>query len=266
MGGMEAQLTRTVRFCLRGDGSLDIDAPAANTYAAWPPMRGFGRYYELHVTCAGAVDQPTGYMVNIKVIDEAVRDHVLPVVAQTAAETDPPMGTLMQRAIDALAGSLPRPVARMTLQLTPTHSYTIEGNDMAHVTLAQQYDFSAAHRLHVPALSPDENRDTFGKCNNPSGHGHNYKIEVAVRAPIGQDGTIIDVGQLDAAVDATIIERFDHKHLNVDTAEFADLNPSVENIAKTIYDLLAEPIDQLGASIEHVRVWETEKTVCTYRG
>jgi len=264
---MNAELTRTVRFCLRGDGSLDADAPGDNTYAAWPAMRGLGRYYELHVTCAGAVDQPTGYMVNIKVIDQAVRRHVLPVIAEAARRgADPPMGALMRGLIESLADRLPRAVARLTFQLTPTHSFSIEGNDMAHVTLAQQYDFSAAHRLHVPALSESENRDVFGKCNNPSGHGHNYKVEVAVRAPVGEDGTVIQVHQLDAVVDRTIIERFDHKHLNIDAAEFADLNPSVENIARTIYDLLTEPIKQLGAAVQHVRVWETEKTVCTYAG
>lgn len=263
---MNAELTRTIPFCLRADGSLDTDAPTANTFSAWPPMRGLGRYYAIHLTCAGQVAQPTGYMVNIKIIDQAVRDHVLPLIAEAAQQPAAPLGSLMQRSIAALDGRLPRPVARLTFQLTPHHSLSIEANDMAHVTIAQQYDFSAAHRLHVPSLSDEENRNTFGKCNNPSGHGHNYKLEVAARVAVGPDGSAADVAQLDAIVDQTIIERFDHKHLNEDSPEFADLNPSVENIAKVIFDLLIEPITTLNAELEHVRVWETEKTVCTYKG
>ncbi len=257
-------LTRTIRFCLRADGSLDADAPADNTYAAWPPMRGLGRYYELHVTCGGPVQQPTGYMLNIKQIDQAVRDAALPLIAEAAMADAPQLGPLLKRVARALGAALSVEVARVGLQLAPTVWIALETFAMDTVLIAQQYDFSAAHRLHVPSLSEQENRAVFGKCNNPSGHGHNYRLQVTIAAPVGQ--TPFDIGRLDKLVNEQIIERYDHKHLNTDTEDFADLNPSAENIARTIYHRLAEEVGQIDAALREVKVWETEKTVCAYRG
>lgn len=141
---------------------------------------------------------------------------------------------------------------------------------MDRVTLRQSYEFSAAHRLHVPSLSDEENRKTFGKCNNPAGHGHNYRVEVAVSCPMDPQGRIMEVAELDDVVHKRVIEKLDHKNLNVDVAEFRELNPSVENIAQVVWNLLAKHIGQAGpadgASLEEISVWETEKTVCTYRG
>ena len=135
---------------------------------------------------------------------------------------------------------------------------------MQHVILRQQYEFAAAHRLHVPTLSDEENRQIFGKCNNPSGHGHNYQVEVAVKCPIDGDGHIATVNMIDALVDREIMERLDHKHLNEDVDAFADLNPSVENIAKVIYDWLVVAMRNENLELEVISVWETGKTRCTY--
>ncbi len=258
-------LTRTVRFCLGPDGALADDAPVDNSYAAWPPMRGLGRYYELDITASGTVDPQTGYMVNIKRIDTAAREHVLPIVARFAQRGDAPLGTLLREALGAMRGRLAHPVVRVALRLTPTYTISYEERDMAHVLIRQTFDFSAAHRLHVPQLSDEENRATFGKCNNPSGHGHNYRLTVEARCPIDDAGHVANVEQLDAVVNAHVVERYDHKHLNLDTPEFAELNPSVEHIAKVFYEQLAEPIAALGLSLESVSVWETDKTVATYR-
>ena len=263
---MSVELTRTVRFCLGVDGSVADDAPVANSYAAWPPMRGLGRYYEMHITCAGEPDAQTGYLVNIKAIDEAVRRHALPVIADASRDTHVPLGKLMRQLTAVLSGGLEPPVTNVALQLTPTYALRMEAGDMDHVLVSQQFEFSAAHRLHVPALSDDENRQTFGKCNNPSGHGHNYRFEVTVGSPIDAAGHAVNVEQVDELIDRIVTQRFDHKHLNRDTTEFADLNPSVEHIAKVIYELLAEPVAGIGLAVDAVRVWETGKTVCTYRG
>jgi 6-pyruvoyltetrahydropterin/6-carboxytetrahydropterin synthase len=137
---------------------------------------------------------------------------------------------------------------------------------MDHVIIRQQYEFAAAHRLHVSGLSDEENRRVFGKCNNPSGHGHNYRVEVAIRAPIDAQGHVLPVEKLDATVDAHVIQKLDHKHLNIDVPRFADLNPSVESITREIYHMLQPGVRELGAVLEEVRVWETSKTVCAYRG
>lgn len=273
-------MTRTVRFCLNDGPAAGADGPPMatgrhNSYAAWPAMRGLGRYYELDVTCRGPVDPQTGYFINIKRIDEAVRDHVLPdLESLLASSTRPaammPMGQLMQRMVNLLHQPLGGAVWELAMRLTPRHSLTIRSRDMSHLTIRQQYEFSAAHRLHLPELSDEENQRLFGKCNNPAGHGHNYRLEVAVRAPIDEAGQVFPVEELDALVDRVVIQKLDHKHLNLDVPQFARLNPSVEHIAQVIWQMLAGQVGQLGsvegASLEEVRVWETEKTVCTYRG
>jgi len=261
------ELTRTVRFTLRGDGVLDTNLPVHNGFAGWPPAAGLGRYYELHVTCAGQPDPQTGYFINIKLIDRAVRENALPLISRFAVEgRDHQLGELLRQIVNVLDESLNHTTRRVDLQLTPTVSLSMEGHAMDHVSIRQQYEFSAAHRLHVPDLSDDENRTTFGKCNNPAGHGHNYRIEVEVRAPIDEQGRTLDIAALDACVDQQVIEKLDHKNLGVDVPQFQSLNTSVENISRIIYEMLSDPIHQLDAELAHIRVWETGKTSCTYPG
>ena len=133
-----------------------------------------------------------------------------------------------------------------------------------HAIMTEQFEFSAAHRLHCPELSDDENRRTFGKCNHPSGHGHNYRIAVAVRVRTGAGAPALSTGALEGIVTRTVLDRFDHRHLNVDCPEFAELNPSVENIAQVCHALLSDEIAAAGAALDHVTVWETAKTSATY--
>lgn len=268
------ELSRTVRFCL-DDPPTPARAPARhNTFSAWPPMRGLGRFYQLQVVCRGEADPVTGYFINITHIDEAVRDSLFPAMNQAMAEyaaqggtAAAPMGELMRRLARSFREPMQSSLWRLGLELTPYHSLQIETAAMDHVLLRQQFEFSAAHRLHVPQLSDEENRKIFGKCNNPAGHGHNYRLEVAVKSKIDARGHVVPVEAVDALVDEVAVQKLDHKHLNVDVPQFAKLNPSVENIAKVIFEMLAEPLEKkLGVELAEVSVWETAKTVCTYRG
>lgn len=134
---------------------------------------------------------------------------------------------------------------------------------MAQCVIRQQFEFAASHRLDCESLSPQENRRLFGKCNNEAGHGHNYRVEVAVAIDPGSPFSLAD---LEAVVSRVLIERFDHKYLNVDCAEFADLNPSVENIARVSHDLLEPELAAAAMKLRAVTVWETDKTSCTYPG
>ena len=97
---------------------------------------------------------------------------------------------------------------------------------------SRRYRLSASHRLHAPTLSDRQNRETFGKCNNPYGHGHNYFVEITVAGPVDpQTGFVVDLPKLDALAKRELIDRFDQTHLNADPAFSAAFVPSTENLA-----------------------------------
>lgn len=128
----------------------------------------------------------------------------------------------------------------------------------------RRYRLSASHRLHVDALTVDENRAAYGKCNNPHGHGHNYVIEVLVGGPVDREtGMVVNLADLDAVVNARVVERFDHRNLNLDPA-FAERVPTTENFSRVVFGLLqgALPVGE----IESVRVEETENNFFEYHG
>ena len=125
--------------------------------------------------------------------------------------------------------------------------------------------FNSAHRLHNPLLSDQENESIFGKCNRPNYHGHNYELIVKVTGEIDHiSGYVIDMKILADLIKDHIEEKFDHRNLNLDTEEFATLNPTAENIARVIYDILRPKIDEkfdLG-----IRLYETERNFVEYPG
>ena len=108
---------------------------------------------------------------------------------------------------------------------------------VAHLT--RRYDFAASHRLDSKALSADENRRVYGKCNNPYVHGHNYSLEVTVAGPIsGTTGMVVNLADLDRVVREEILDRFDHTNLNVDVENFRGAAPTSENLIVEIHRLL----------------------------
>ena len=113
------------------------------------------------------------------------------------------------------------------------------------VAVYRKEHFNSAHRLNNPLLSDAENAAIFGKCNYPNYHGHNYELIVKVTGEIDpKTGYVIDLKLLGDLVKKEVIERFDHKNLNLDTKEFKDLNPTAENIAIVIYNLLQPQLDK----------------------
>lgn len=112
------------------------------------------------------------------------------------------------------------------------------------VAVFRKEHFNAAHRLHNPALSDAENAVLFGKCNYPHYHGHNYELIVKVTGEVDpKTGYVIDMKLLSDLVKQQVLEKFDHRNLNLDTPEFKDLNPTAENIAMVIYGLLRRQLD-----------------------
>ncbi len=235
-------------------------------------MRGLGRYYELFVRCRGEIDPRTAYLVDIKDVDRAVERTVVPRITaalRATGDATNPWALLLEFAPslrDALGGKLDS----VRWHLTPTYSLEQETADMSTVLLRQKFDFAAAHRLHNPAFSDEENRRLYGKCNNPRGHGHNYQFEpcVALDAVAARAGEF-SLMNLEALSKSVLLDRFDHRHLNEDTEEFRQpdgLNPSVENIAMIFFGLLAPAVKGAcsSASLRSITVWETDRTCCTY--
>lgn len=125
--------------------------------------------------------------------------------------------------------------------------------------------FNAAHRLHNPLWSEEKNNTVFGKCNNPNYHGHNYVLEVWIDGQIDPEtGYVIDLKILREIIKSEVIERFDHRNLNLDCYEFTAINPTAENIAVVIYNKLRPHIDDDKELI--VRLWETENNIVEYNG
>jgi 6-pyruvoyltetrahydropterin/6-carboxytetrahydropterin synthase len=133
------------------------------------------------------------------------------------------------------------------------------------VTICREEHFNAAHQLHNPAWSDEKNDAVFGLCNNPNYHGHNYRLIVKLTGSVQQDtGYVYDMKQLSTVVQEEVVQRFDHKNLNLDTEEFRNLNPTAENIAIVIWERLRE---RIGSDYElAVTLYETERNFVEYNG
>jgi 6-pyruvoyltetrahydropterin/6-carboxytetrahydropterin synthase len=131
------------------------------------------------------------------------------------------------------------------------------------VAVFRREHFNAAHRLYSQGWTDAENTDVFGKCSLPNYHGHNYELEVKVVGVVDErTGFVMDMKKLSDLVQAQVLERFDHKNLNLDTDEFKTLNPTAENIAIVIHNLLRPHID---ASMElMIRLYETPRNFVEY--
>ena len=125
--------------------------------------------------------------------------------------------------------------------------------------------FNSAHRLFQPNWTDEKNDAVYGKCNNPNFHGHNYTLEVWVEGELDQStGYLIDLKHLKTIIQTEIIERFDHRNLNLDCLEFANLIPTAENIAIVIYEILRNVLDPKYKI--SIKLWETENNMVFYDG
>jgi 6-pyruvoyltetrahydropterin/6-carboxytetrahydropterin synthase len=264
------RLTREVRFAVNDVPDDQLSGKPSNSYGGFPSLRGLGlgRWFALRVTVSGKPEPKSQYLVNIKRIDALVRERVIPLMQErvkTTAQAVRP-AALVVESFGVLRPELPGvSLDEITLMLGPFLSYGCRSTELPMVRLSQKFEFSATHRLHNPALSEEENCRTYGKCNNPHGHGHNYEVQVTLRGDPNASGLLVDVPAFERIVASTVIDRFDHKNLNVEVPEFREgLIPSVENIAMTIYRLLKPRFKEAGAQLAAVTVWETPKTWCEY--
>jgi len=250
-------------------GRITFSRPLTNSWGGWPSAVGLVPYLQLRATVAGDPDPLTGYLCNISVLDELLRRHAIPYAAEELQRHGWRMSAerLLQAVWRELAQQAPpgTTLERLELLATPFLRYTIDREEPQMVRLTQQFEFSAAHRLHCPQLSDEENRRLFGKCNNPTGHGHNYLVDVTVAGEPGeQTGAVLPLPRFEAVVKERVVDLLDHKHLNEDTESFRALNPSVENIARVIWRMLEGQVAP--ARLQCVRVYETPKTWADYAG
>ena len=136
---------------------------------------------------------------------------------------------------------------------------------MPRCLVARRMHFNAAHRLHNPARSDEWNRETFGPCNNPNYHGHNYELDIFVEGPIDPDtGYVLDVGVLKRIAEEVVVRPLDHRNLNLDVPWFRDRLASAENLAVYCWEQLAPRIPS--GRLARLRLWETPRNFVDYEG
>lgn len=258
------QLSREIRFALLPPDKT-YPPEVSNSWAGWPTTNWVVPQLKLRAVIEGEADPVTGYVCNITVLDRLLREVVTESLIPKFGDRPATGETMVRCAFEEVQQrwQLPDRLKWIELCLSPQLSYLIDTGTDTMVQMTQQFEFSAAHRLHCDSLTEQENRDTFGKCNNPSGHGHNYVFDVTIAAATDDSGSVVNLNKFQDTVKAEIIDRLDHKHLNQDVPYFADVNPSVENIAVAIYDWLK---GKLEAELVAIKVFETPKTWAEYRG
>lgn len=264
------RLTREVRFAVNAADDDQLAGRPSNAYGGFPSLTGLGHYFALQVTLQGELTADSQYVRNIKEVDDAVRRLAVPHVGRHVRErTFGGGGRVAAELFDLLRDAWPgAAVVAVRLSLSPFLAYAVRADEHTPekpmVRLSQKFEFSATHRLHNPALSAEENRTTFGKCNNPHGHGHNYQVQVTLAGEPDASGLLVDVPRFERTVAEAVIDRLDHKNLNVEVPEFREVIPSVENIARVVYRLLKPRFADGPGRLAGVTVWETPKTWCEY--
>lgn len=270
------RLTRRVTFSSGHRYWLDELSEDENRrlFGKWASRHNHGHNYVLEATVSGRIDPRTGMVINIKTLDRILKERIVSRFDQRSINDEvpelkgvsPTLENLIAHFAKALS-DLPGGAKLATIRLyeTPTlFADLIQNGDTHTMTLTRGYHFSASHRLHVPGLSDAENLELFGKCNNPSGHGHNYELEITVSSEIHpKTGMMVDIEELDRIVHAEVVDRYDHKHLNEDIEEFRGVNPTSEVLAKTIWERLR---GKLPVELKKVLLRETPRNFFEYAG
>jgi len=136
---------------------------------------------------------------------------------------------------------------------------------MPKVTVTRRLRFNAAHRVHNPALSDAENHELFGKCNNPNWHGHNYILDVSVQGEVDKKtGYVIDLAKLKRIVEQEVIDKVDHRNMNVEVDFMRGVIPTTENIVVAMWKVIAPAVAP--AKLERLVLAETDNNSAEYRG
>jgi 6-pyruvoyltetrahydropterin/6-carboxytetrahydropterin synthase len=263
------KLVRQVRFSI--NPFLPQDSRGYNSFASRPAGEGLAMFLELSVEVAGRVVPATGFVVNVTEIDKAVREFAVPIFAGRIrqdfnrakhiglSET----AGLLRSAWDQLTDKFgTASLGELSLKLNPFRKIALNSKDLDMVYFCEKFEFAAMHKLWNDEFSERHNLEVFGKCANPTGHGHNYIVEVTLQMPPNRSD--FRIGDFERIVDDEFIKLVDHKNLNADVEKFGKTNPTVENIAGLAWNQLTGKFGQ--AKLHRVTVWETDKTYCSYEG
>jgi len=135
------------------------------------------------------------------------------------------------------------------------------------IFITRRERFNAAHRLFKPEFSDEQNLDVFGKCSNPNWHGHNYTLFVTVKGEVNPEtGFLVNLKHLSALIENRILEKLDHRNINLEVDFMASKLASTENLAIGIWDELKKPVSEMGATLHCIKVYETENNFVEYFG
>jgi len=262
------KLSRQVRFSINPFGP---NPRGYNSFASDPPGEGLALYFALWVEVWGSLDADTGFVINVTEIDKAVRGRVVGDFSKFLQErfwdaeriSFADLAKFLRGAGEKLAATLGgQAVKGLTLELSPFRKLSIDTGQVNEMYISEKFEFAATHTLWNSKFSEEKNFEMFGKCANPTGHGHNYVIEVVLKAGVEEQWP--GMGAVEKIIDENFISLVDHKNLNADVPQFKELNPTVENIAVVAWRKLAPALP--AGMLEKVNVWETDKTYCSYDG
>ncbi|MDH7598330.1 MAG: 6-carboxytetrahydropterin synthase [Sedimentisphaerales bacterium] len=230
---------------------------------------GLGISTDLGVTVAGPADPRTGFVVDIRQIDQLVNRLAAPVFFEqvqayycAARSIDPQaIVRLLSLVWQRIEGPLGGMLAALDIRLGHCCRLSIHQKEAMMYYLTRWFEFSAAHTLWNRSLSEAQNHALFGICANPNGHGHNYRLEITLRIAADSDPDMVAIERI---IRQQVVDVLDHKNLNLDVPFFADVIPTMEQIARFAWESLEGRLS--GAQLDCIKVWESERSSCAFYG
>jgi len=260
------KLVRNVRFSINPFLSKAEKTPARQKSVG----EGLSIFFELSTELTGRLNPKTGFVINTTEIANLVRQNAIPLFTEQISENfragkHVGIAQIVQllklcwaKLGDKFGGVT---LSKLSVSLSPFRKVAIDSEDCKMAYFSEKFEFAATHKLWNSDYSEQENFKFFGKCANPTGHGHNYVVEMVVKIP---EDNQFSIGGFCEVVEEDLMKQLDHKNLNEDVPYFGRVIPTMENIAVFAWDTLAEKLKPL--EIHCVKVWETDRTYCSYYG
>jgi 6-pyruvoyltetrahydropterin/6-carboxytetrahydropterin synthase len=262
------RLLRKVRFSVSPFASTRT--LGHNAFVSKPTATGLSLFLELGIELKGLSNADTGFVINVRDIDLQVRQHAVPLfIDAIATHYQQQRDVTFSELVDILRvayGHLeqvfkPVYVHKILLNTNPYTNIALAAEYPEMVYYSEKFEFAAMHKLWNDQFDHAKNNELFGKCANPSGHGHNYIVEVTVKS---DSLDRLDTLRMQRVIDDQVIGLLDHTNMNVDVAYFSTVNPTIENIAKYAWQRL---VDQFDPGVLHcITIWESDRTSCSYYG